>query len=232
MKILSLLIAALMFVGIAPCYASTSFMQRPGMSDSKERKLETKKPKKTKKSKKSNKIKDRHSDRDEKHGKSDEQTDPLQGLKGEKGDKGDKGDSFPIAYGHFYTLSNGTIEQNESVMFTIPSTEAGGVALDTAQGAVLIPESGDYLISFHMHVKGTGVPAFGIRVNNSTLIPGSVFRGQAVQNRITQISGTLIATFAAGETFSIVNMSNAPFHFNNAELAESPNACVTIRKLN
>ena len=246
MKILSLLIATLMLVGFTPCYSATNVKQRPGTSETRERKSElnsherTSEPRKpqSKKSKKSKKSKFQRIDREEKHAKIEEQNDPLQGPKGDKGDKGDqgdkgdKGDSYPIAYGHFYTLSNDAVEQNESVMFTTPSVEAGGIALDTANGAVRIPESGNYLISFHVYVKGAGVSAFGVRVNHETIIPGSVFRGQTAQNRLTQISGSLIATFAAGDTFNIVNLSNNAFHFDNVGLADSPNACVTVRKLN
>jgi hypothetical protein len=166
----------------------------------------------------------------------------LQGPKGEKGDKGDKGEaaSFSNAYGYVFKMSNEEIYPYSAVIFESISALGKDISYDLSSGVVTVLEDGDYLISYYVNSTSNSLLTFGVCVNGTSIAPGSVYKVTPVKfvpivaEKISPLlSGQLILSLKAGNTFELVNLSDDKVIFNNkGPREECVNASLFFQKLN
>lgn len=157
------------------------------------------------------------------------------GIKGDKGDKGDRGEPgrpHSRVYGYFYEQVTASIAPNSAVPFEAEGKQTGSISVDTTTGQFTLPETGDYQITFGLHLTGSSTAVFGILLNGETLLPGSSHRSTESGLGLEYVNGTYIGTFSKGDTIQIVNATDEAFVLSNDTAPQSHNAFIVIQKMN
>ncbi len=165
------------------------------------------------------------------------------GAKGTKGDKGatgptgatgPQGSSFSELYAHFYKVSADKVDPNMPILFDSQGLQNGEISYDGSTGKFQVGKDGDYLISYLVNSNTTKPLAFGIFVNEGTVLAGSVFKNNpnflfATPN---QMHGFVVASLTQGDCFQVVNVSSNAAMFDNSMVSyDDTNAALFIIKL-
>lgn len=156
-----------------------------------------------------------------------------QGIQGEPGPQGEPGTSSSSVYGFYYKLSNDGVATETAIIFDNIEVETGGLSYDSKKGSIYIPEDGDYSLTYRTAPLGTDVLAIGILVNETSVLPASVYKvlSSTKGNMAPELIGHITTSLKMDDYIQVVNLSNVAFQYKASELKYEPvNASLSISK--
>lgn len=136
-------------------------------------------------------------------------------------------------YGYYYQMGELTVAPGSSINYNHATQVVGNITVDEFNTAFALPAKGEYQITFTINLHGETSAAFGVQLNNSTIIPGSTFTSDELinGNEVAHINGTFVASLEAGDSISVVNLSDGLFTLGEYISPPSHNGTLLIKKL-
>ena len=156
-----------------------------------------------------------------------------QGPQGLQGDPGPQGPPASQIYAYYYKLSNDNVDPTKPIVFDNTGIEVGEIKYNPSSGCITIPEDGNYSLIYSTNPIGDDILAFGIQVNGSSILAGSVYKLHPPSDKSTlpQLQGFITASFKKEDCIQVINFSNIPFKYEDSGIRiEAVNASINIKK--